>query len=185
MRTATLLKILQLHAGRPIAVKVKNEIFGNYEIIFGAMHTELMVDGDLVIIDRTTHEERFVPDDIYDIEALTTEADIVNMVEAAHTLNDAYQVAKHMLTPRVENALERARIRLRPSPEQQERNLAALIRTKMGVGTHTSVIARVLEHLCVNTLGTRNIATTASDDEYMRMAQGIDEAVKKVTDIPF
>ena len=185
MRLATLLKILQLHSGRPIAVKVKNDIFGNYEVIFGAMHTELMVDGELVILDSATHEECFNPDDIYDIEALVTEQDLINEIEAAHNLQNAYHIAKHMLTPSVEAALERARFRLRPSPEQQERDLAALIRTKMGATAHQSAVARVLEHLCVNTLGTRNIAQTASNDDFLRMAQGIDEAVKKVTEMPF
>lgn len=185
MRIETLKHIFGLHAGRPIAVQVKNADFGKYEVIFGHLHTELWLDGEVAIIDSATHEERFNPDDIYNIEALTTEADIVNMIEASHTLNDAYHIAKNMLTPGVENALERARIRLRPSAEQQERTLAGLIRERMRVGTPTSVIARVLEHLCLNILGTRNIAQIATPAQYLQMVQSINEAIKKVEDIPF
>jgi hypothetical protein len=185
MKQKDVLHLLEVASRHAIKITIDDGLFGQSEHEYSHTFIAKEVDGVLVILDGI---KEYVHDfdQILKIEMIYTENDIIGLIENSRTLEEAFNHSKHLLTPKVEQALDEAKERLKDDPNKQEEKLLKLI--EVAIKSHKATFLEpqhVYAHICRNTMNTPKIEKTLSTEMFIRLTNEIPNAIVRLSDMPF
>lgn len=185
MKQKDVMNLLEIASRHAIKITIDDGLFGTSEHEYSHTFIAKEVDGVLVIIDgikEYVHEF----EQVMKIEMIYTENDIIGLIENSRTIEEAFAHSKHLLTPKVEQALDEAKERLKDTPEKQEAKLIKLI--EIGIKSHKATFLdpqHVYSHICRNVMNTAKIEKTLSTEMFIRLTNEIPNAIVRLSDMPF
>ena len=187
MRTEVVMELLTHFMQHDIVIYAYDEMLGEqYQVLFLRGWVHQIVDDCIVIVSINGTEHKYEFGEIVRVAIYISQEERINMIEQATTLQEAYNYAKDdNMTPTIEEALDRAKERLKPTPERAEQRILGIIESRISFKGTTLRATSVLEYLCLNILGKEKIDYTATQEQLYAIAQGIEDAIKKLGEMPF
>lgn len=179
MRKEKILHILKIFKGESFVI----EHFSGNNVIeteyrdYGTFHIEESIFADYLHIGNSEPLDIIT---IIDIECTADEETRISLIEQSESLLDAFYIAKYRLTERIDEALDKMRNKNPHGAEYQNDLLTSAIQRNIkALGSNTSYES-VLEHLCVNTIGTPKIVSAVKNEVLNEMFGKIIPTIKKM-----
>jgi len=181
MRLERIDDLLSIYKGHEVKFILFDDIFGFYDEKNTVKDFE--IDGTKVTIYTDNGFKEFETNEIQRLELILDEEERLDMIYNAFSIEEAFEIAKGMLTQRIEEALDFIKKKYEPTPERQMEGLLGLIQSNIAL-KHININANeVLKHLLVNTYGKDKITLTLKTSDYVALADKIDETIEKIEKI--
>jgi len=179
MTLDSIVKHLELYKGKKIKLKIYDDIFGVYFDEF--VLDDFEVKNVSVILKSGNYTHDFHKGDLLEISLVIDEEERIEMIYNAKSLEEAFEIGKTQLTPRVEEALDYVKDKFKPTPQEQTERLLSLIKSKIEFKHQNLSAESVLTHLLINTIGERKITETLKNEAFFEIHDKVDETIEKMT----